>query len=394
MFFDEIERLATELKDLTYFSEVDVRNEQDRKDGLKLKIADLRTKSSQLFKVVKENSEKLRLVERLLVPKDSYLDPPYLAGSPISAKNKAHEVLKRLAKMKLDTRNYAFVSLGGGDGTELYAEIENSSSNYGLLLEYDFNSVNKFSNNYLPFRMNHSRGSEIKLDVIECDLFDKDKLNVAKKLISAKNLSGIIITIHAVLHELSTRSSLKEGFMNENGVIDWERFFRELYEWHENIILFIREPGIAENWKPKQPVYITISNEYLNRFLNILGDIDRSHFEGNRKSNFEYLEKQKQIQCIPELAIEALTKLFYYPDYKWERREKVTSLSRENIVTALQAGGILFKILESEPFYTGSLDINMEHFGVSVTGNLNYPLPKPQCFTYTIATKETHSTKQ
>jgi len=388
MLYDELIKIADDLKALAFFCEKSsLEKSLNLKDSLQLKISDLRTKSAILSNKLRQNENKLKFVEKLLVETESSTDDEYLAGSKISAVNKGYEVLRKLEKRNYDITNYGFISLGGGDGTELFIEIENSSADYGLLLEYNHNSINKFEQNKIPFLFKNYNRSKIQLDAIECDLFDKNKLDTAKKLINSIELEGIIISIHAVLHELSTRSKLKSGFLDRNGGINLEEFFRELYEWHKNIIIFIREPGIAENWLEKL-IYIEISKKYLKRFLKILNDIDYLHFKEN--PNYRYREEQKKISCEPDLAIEALTKLFYNKDYDYEKREKVTSVSREIIVRALRAGEKLFDVFESETFYTESVEKNMNKYGVRVTKKENIPLSNPQCFTYTIALKGTH----
>lgn len=388
MLYDELIKIADDLKALAFFCEKsNLEKSLNLKNSLQLKISDLRTKSAILSNKIKQNENKLKFIEELLTETKSLKDNEYLAGSKISAVKKGYEVLRKLKKLNYDINNYGFVSLGGGDGTELFTEIENSKVNYGLLLEYDHNSVNKFEQNKIPFLFKNYNRSKKQLDAIECDLFDKNKLDTAKELINSIDLKGIIISIHAVLHELSTRSQLKSGFLDENGEIILEEFFRELYEWHENIIIFIREPGIAENWP--EDIYITISNKYLKDFLKILHDIDYSHFKGKENSNYRYREGQKKIRCKSDLAIEALTKLFYEKDYDYEKREQITSVSREKIVRALQAGEKLFEVLESETFYTESVEKNMNKYGVRVTKKENIPLSNPQCFTYTIALKGT-----
>jgi hypothetical protein len=382
MLYSELFQIAENLNSLTYFIDKSV-----KEISHEIKISDLKTKTENLLKIVKQNENKIRAIESLLLPIPSYQDSKYLAGSKISAVNKGHELLKKLNELNIDIANYGFISLGGGDGTELYTEIENSNINFGLLFEYDFDSVNKFERNYIPFKLkNYKRWYEINLEVIEADLLDRNKLDVAKRLIQNRSLDGIVISIQAVLHELSTRSQLKSSFISESGEINFEKFFKHLFDWHENIIIFIREPGIPENW-PNE-VNISIKDEYKEIFRNILDDLDRSHFKGNETPN--YLTLLNEFNCKSDLAIEALTKLFYQEDYQYEKREKITSVSRAKIIKALQAGKDLYKIHTTESFFSASVQANMNKFEVTVTGENNYPLPMPQCFTYTVASKGTH----
>ncbi|MFS4491844.1 hypothetical protein [Maribacter sp. 2308TA10-17] len=387
--YKSLVKIAQNLKSLAYFLEI---SKEDK--SLPLKIADLDSKTSELLNLIKENKSKISILDKYFQESKDLTEEKYLAGSKISAINKGHQVLAKLKDLDIDISNYAFVSLGGGNGTELYTEIENSKANYGLLLEYDFHSVHDFVKKYVPFQLNnYERIDEIDIEVIECDLFDKVKLDIAKTLISDWNVDGIIISIHAVLHELSTRSQLKSNFLarDKDGNLDLEPFFRTIYEWHDNIILLIREPGIAENWKNETNIYLKFKEEYFEEFKNILIDINGLHFGGSEGVNFQVYEEQKKIRCIPTLAMEALTKLFYKVDYEYEKTEKITSISREILIESLKVGGSLFKIMETNPFYTDSVKANMKKFGVEITKKGDIPLGLPQCFSYTIASKGEHN---
>jgi hypothetical protein len=77
-------------------------------------------------------------------------------------------------------------------------------------------------------------------------------------------------------------------------------------------------------------------------------------------------------------------------DYLYERREKVTSIPGKKIVKVLQTGEELYQILKTDAFYTNSVQTNMDKIKVHVTCEDNFPLPNPQCFTYTIASKGHH----
>ncbi|MBK9504402.1 MAG: hypothetical protein IPO03_03365, partial [Bacteroidetes bacterium] len=83
-------------------------------------------------------------------------------------------------------------------------------------------------------------------------------LKIAKEYIEKRNLDGIIISIHALLHELSERSIFVRKLDKiENVLIN---LFKELFEWHQNIYIIIREPGIVENWKDNDILMNLMSN--------------------------------------------------------------------------------------------------------------------------------------
>lgn len=373
-----IERLKKIIKDITAISHFIEESKRTKDNGLDLKINDLVTKSSELTKLFEENYEKYKFIDSNL---SDDVSKGYLAGSKESANRKGMKVVEILNHHNVDLSNYGFVSLGGGDGSELFTEIANSSSNFGILLEYDNASIKLFYENSQRFKLNNiNRANEIEFHAIESDLLDKNKLNRIKELVQLQNLDGIVVSIHAVLHELFNRSKLIGDFQNSDGQFNLEKFFKLLYEWHDNIWLFVREPGKPENWNDE--VNVRLDDEFIERFKKILKDIDELHFSGTNKGNFEYHESQKLFTCNPDLAIEALTKLFYYEDYEYERGEKVTSISREKLVKAIEINGSLFEILNIQDFHTNSVEVNFEKFNVKVTGSENTSLPTPNCFSF------------
>lgn len=363
---DEIE-IIQEMKSIAYFIE-----NAKESNSIRLKLADFYYRSRKLQSIVSVDENKKKIIDELLDHRMEFDEQNYLAGSPISASKKGHEIIKRLAERNIDLSNYGFINLGGGDGTELFVEIENTVSNFGLLLEYDYAGVNKFSNNQIPFYLKNSH-RKIHTDVIECDLGDKKKLEVAKKIIGDNNLDGIVVTIHAVLHELSTRSQFKP--------FDFVAFFKRIYDLHDNIILFIREPGVAENWPNK--VKIVLNQDHKNDFIPILKRVNEIHFK-NDSSNYEVFGTG-EIHCNSILAIEALTNFFYKEDFEYEKDEQHTSISKTELLSDLKASK--FEILESEPFYTESMKRNIQHFEIKTLGTKDEHISYPQCFTYTVAQK-------
>lgn len=365
---DEI-KILRDIKSIGYFIDNTEHPESNR-----LKLADFYYRAKNLQNIISVDEAKKKIIDDLLNRNLNLQDGGYLAGTPISAIKKAEEVLRQINKKEIDLTNYGFINLGGGDGTELFTELENSNSNFGLLMEYDFRMVKKFSDNQIPFRLKNSHRN-IETEIIECDLLDKNKFTVAKEIITEKKLNGIIVTIHAVLHELSTRSAFD---------FDMEIFFKRIFDLHENIIFIIREPGIPENWEEK--VYIRVHKDYESTFFEIVERMNEIHFE-NKEENREKFG-DGEIMCISALAIEALTKLFYYKDFAYEKDEKISTMSQNLITQKLQSSK--FENIESEAFYTESLEKNMHHYGIKVKGKDNKVISKPQCFTYTIAFKGTH----
>ncbi|MEO8150584.1 MAG: hypothetical protein ABI723_23335 [Bacteroidia bacterium] len=318
----------------------------------------------------------------------------YVGGDPFSAIEKAKKVLDVLKENGIDLTNYAFVSLGGGDGTELLYEIEKSSCKIGYMIEYEAESNDRFDKYKEPFA-DWVKPKVIKLKNREADLFDETKFQTLKGYIESDKLDGVIITIHAVLHELNTRSNVREEF-------NLETFFHRISELHKNIFLIIREPGIAENWTDK--VKIKIENKKVENkklkfikenfpntsaidndkiFNKIIEKLKEKYFRDN-KHEFTFNDEKKEFFVTKDLAMEALYKFFYLQDIYYELGELQTSKSRKEIQEALVKAG--FSILESEAMGTTSLKDNFKKYQIKVyEDDEKFILPRPLSFSYTIA---------
>lgn len=295
----------------------------------------------------------------------------YYTNSFESNVNKAKGVITSLRHLGLlDLTNWAFISLGGGNGTELLYEIENSKAKLGYLIEYDVKSCD-FFDRVIESSSTLIKENQYTISKREADLFDPIKFDWLKADLKERKPKGIIVTIHAVIHELVTRSKLKEPF-------DLRIFFDRIYALHERIVLIIREPGRSESW----PDTVKIEVDNYEKFLEKLRKVRRLYFADTsydfEETNAKYFVLKK------DLAIEGLTKMFYDDDY--ELGEKITSCSYADIVDKLSEAG--FHINEVEVFDTGSVRQNFKDFGVRasnpITGRV---LPYPKCFTYTIASK-------
>lgn len=380
MWFHKLFRSVEDINTLSFLVE-----ESLNSDNHQLKINDLRTKSKELLLLLRKNKRALSLLSSYIKDQEVYNSRIYLAGSMTSAINKANDVISTIKNHNLEFYNYGYISLGGGDGTEMYHSMENLGLNYGLLLDYDNASIRKASDKLLNFKIhNQKTNEEICIDFIESDLLDPIKLNIAKKCIKRQNLNGIIVSIHAVLHELYERSSFVRKEDDKKNVLDM--LFQEIFEWHQNIFIIIREPGIVENWT-KSSVLIELEDEYHEKFNKILEDIKSYYFKKDDSQTFSYRKEKRQFFCGSQLAIEALTKLFYYEDYNYEKQERQTSISQEAIQLSLSSGGNLFEIVETNTFFTQSVKRNMEKFGIKIRDTKNTLLSPPQCFSYIIAQK-------
>lgn len=366
--YNEIDILR-EIRSISYF----VEHTTDM-NSIEIKLLDIYHRARMLQKLLAEKPNLHAFLDRHYFNSLNFLNSDYVAGSPISAIRKANEVLSRLKAKKVDLTNYGFINLGGGDGTELFTEIENSSADFGLLAEYNHNCIKKFNASLFPFHLRNP-ARPYDLEAFECDITDPQKIKEITDLISQKNLSGIIISIHAVLHELSKRSPN----------FDIEKYLKQIYDMHKNIILIIREPGIAENWGDH--VYLRIKSKYHIRFIEIMKRVGDKFFE-RKKSELYQIFNNKTIYCNSQLAIESLFKLFYFKDLDYEMEEQLTSMSTNKVVSAMKLAK--FSKIHTEEFHTDSMKVNIEEYLESYLGPEEKILPVPNCFSYSIGYKGKH----
>jgi hypothetical protein len=294
----------------------------------------------------------------------------YLAGSIESARNKAKEVLAILKAQNVETKEYTFINLGGGDASEIIYELNNSSSSHGVLLELDNDQIEKAS---LNIKQHLSHGKQIQ--VFRGDINDPKDIDTIKRKLTEKRVKGIIITIHAVLHELSQRS---------NYPFIPSVFFTRLFNLHDHIILIIREPGkaIGNSWDNTKGIFIQVKE--LNDLFKLHTASELLRNQYFRGSKIEIFENQNRIYFDnKDLAIEALFILFYWEDREYELQEQKTSFEFISVYKILR--NTQWKIIDHKSFSSISFKAKLQSLGVNFFDEDLTLLPEPSCFHYIIA---------
>src|ERR1700722_18590999 len=218
----------------------------------------------------------------------------YIAAFQPSAQEKAKAVLNALGdNANFKSRIPVFVSVGGGDGEELDYLLRNSAATAGILLEMKAEWANRARGRKTP----EGKG----LFVIEsaAQTAIGEAIQTAIAAIKSGRGSALVVTCHAVLHELFDRG--KAAF-------DPVGFFGTIFG-DETVPTWLtyREPGAPEKWPPA----VFISAHCAPGSL-----IELSAAIGKRHAGLAQLEPKAQrigdaVRVHRDMAMEILAKLFY-----------------------------------------------------------------------------------
>lgn len=232
-----------------------------------------------------------------------------------SAFSKAKEALRLLHRElpSLRDRKLIIVSIGGADGTELISLLRNSRSVYGCLLEFMDRSTQDARQKALE--------AGVQIETFTGDLLQKldDAMEWAIER-KAETGAPVVVTAHAVLHELETRSSVS---------FSPRRFFARL---HMADVVIGREPIEPSNW----PDTVLLSGKFdADLFVQLAGLI-RQRVKGFDRPDFTCDRvNSNTVETQRTLGMETLTKAFYSEDFLYEMEEWTTSLTSNQILSAL-----------------------------------------------------------
>lgn len=227
-----------------------------------------------------------------------------------SAMRKAEVTYSKLPG-KVQTDRTLFMSVGGADGTELFQLLKLSKSRHGILLEYDDRSTDAAKD--------EAKRRNLEIRFFTGDLMQKidEAMNSAITRVKQREVDHIVVSAHAVLHELFTRSIPQ---------FKLRKYFSKL---SKATVIIGREPIDPPLW----PDYIHLSGDFDVNKLKKLADIIRQYHAA--KSGRQYREPEiinpKRLELHRGLAIETMTKAFYSEDFLYELEECVTSISLRDI---------------------------------------------------------------
>ncbi len=296
----------------------------------------------------------------------------YIESFRASARGKAQNVLETLRSKPLPQvgPRPVFVSIGGGDGTELAYLLEHSEATQGVLLERHRESAQRARDLKLA-------GKDIQ--VIERDAQDglAEAMTLAASFVASGRADFQAVTCHAVIHELFDRSG---------HTFDSTRFFGTIFADSTIPTWFTyREPGIPEKW----PAQVVLEAHCRPESLLQLALLIRSRHKSFQSVGLEPHILGDHVRLHRNLAMETLVKLFCVENLTYELQERSTSVDHQALESTLmmavghRAVGEQRGDVWSTSAPTGSFMERWRELGISVSGYEDgrvsrLPLPESQ----------------
>jgi hypothetical protein len=219
----------------------------------------------------------------------------------------------KVAQHGLELSEFALISIGGSDGSELEALLRASRINSGFLLEMSSAACARARGRAADLAKNGKR-----LEVIEGDAVDR--IGDAFARVRDLGLSGIVVSAQAILHELPWRSS---------SYIDSNRFLGRLFSEFPKTIFYAREPCKPREWPPEVEFHVPgIRGERLHQLITMVS----RHF-GQDDSRFQ-VQPDDYVICESGIAVEVLHKLLRcqtVAQFRYEMGERLTALNAEDV---------------------------------------------------------------
>ena len=241
----------------------------------------------------------------------------YINAFRESAREKAQDVLKHLSgDPRFASKKPVFVSIGGGDGEEISFLLENSTGQVGILIEMADQLADVAQKHTLP------AGKGLQILAKSAQAAIGEAMEAASSACRSGKAEAIIVTCHAVIHELYDRG-------NQFDPVD---FFGKIFANHDIPTWFTyREPGAPEKW----PMVVGISANCSPQSLLALAEAIMS-----RHPTFQRLLPKPciagdGIRVHKDLGMELLSKFFYLRDLSHEINERSTAVNHQDLRNAL-----------------------------------------------------------
>src|ERR1044072_4642953 len=245
----------------------------------------------------------------------------YIKEFRASARDKAAFVLDLLREPSFPFSGLkpVFVSIGGGDGEEIDYLLTNTNATAGVLVEMG-HGLATLARERTPFLPDGKT-----VEVFEGDAKDKvdDAIKFAHDLVKKGKADYLVVTCHAVIHELFDRG--KEKF-------DALAFFASIFSDVDVPTWFTyREPGVPEKWSET----VLLASHCSPQSLLLLAEAIRNR----QQTLHELLPSPKiigdHVRLHKTLAMELLAKLFYLPDLAHEIEERSTAVDHTILTNTL-----------------------------------------------------------
>ena len=303
-------------------------------------------------------SSALQQLARPVVAGHAFDAEEYIGKFSTSARAKAKTVIQLLQSSgePFCSKRPVFISIGGGDGEELVTLLGETDGQTGILIEGLRSLAERARQRAIP--------SGKRLEVLEGDAQRRivEAVDLAKEAIRTGAGDFLVVTCHAVIHELYNRS--EQPF-------DLARFLGTIFGNNDFPIWFTyREPGTPEKWPKAVLVRAACSP---NSLLQLAKAIIAGH------SELATLTPQPHVfgdgvRLHKTIGMEMLAKLFYLEDLVHEIEERSTAVDHsilQNTLllaigdTAVKEGRASVKSMTAP---TASFENHWLELGVEVNG--------------------------
>lgn len=280
-----------------------------------------------------------------------------------SAVRKASEVLETVARTgwKSLLGQTAFISIGGADGAELAHLLQNTDAKHGLLFEFDDD---------LSARA-HERATQLAVTGKTMRVFTGDvnqKLDAALEVIhnwaEAGLVRSLVVSMHAVLHELPNRGSQTD---------DLEALLSRFLWRNLPVLAIAREPCMP----PGLPERVYLKADCRPDTLAELARRIRSAHPLSFGQQAAPEPMATHVRMSSLLAVETIWKLFYLDSLRYELEERVTSFARDDLLKAFNNVFGTAQV-ESSALQSGSFNRFWSHLGIHLQSEDRRELPKPE----------------
>jgi tetratricopeptide (TPR) repeat protein len=242
----------------------------------------------------------------------------YIKAFSDSAVEKARTVIEKLEapNAPFQGQKPVFVSIGGGDGTELRELLTCSSATNGLLIEK--------STDVVKLARKHDAPTGKSIEIYHGDAIQQlsSAMARARQIVADGAADFVAVTCHAVLHELYDRAA--EPF---NPLSLFATIFGD--EQAPSTWFTYREPGAPEKWPDAVLLRAKCTPSSL---LKLAEAICHRH---------PILSSRKPAPCVVgdhvllhrDLAMETLAKLFYLEDLSYEIEERSTAVNHQELMS-------------------------------------------------------------
>lgn len=182
----------------------------------------------------------------------------------------------------------------------------------------------------------------------------------------------MVVTMFAILHELPDRGSFSE---------DLVKFLSPFILRDFPVLVIAREPCMPSELQKQKFVYLSAdcSPLLLEQLASRIQNAHPLFFIGSKPKALA-----EAVRMSPRLAVETIVKLFYLKSFDYELKERITSFSDQEFLTAFRrvfaTNNIRHKNLQSDSF-----DRYWTRLGLRLTDEEIRELPKPQLHIQIIA---------